>query len=180
MTKYFIEVGSCDFDTLNHLADYGWKGIIIEPVKKFLDNIPRKEGIEYVNVAIDLQDGKRKIHVWPDNITSQPQYRDYRGMSGFNNLPENIDICYELEVDCLCINSLLKKYPVPRIDLLKIDTEGHDFKVLHQFPLSGPLRPKLIKVETQHHNIEVFNNYFKDKSYQIFYEKNDIYAIDLL
>ena len=178
MSKYFIEIGSCDFGTLNHLADYGWKGIIVEPIKKYLDNIPRKEGIEYVNAAIDNNDGKRIIQTWKDEwINEDP---DYRGMSGFNQLKENQQGVYDIEVDTLTASSLLKKYKPPRIDFLKIDTEGHDFIILRQF-LQLTLRPKLIKAEWYHFDKpDIFLELFKNKNYQVYYEKKDLYAIDLL
>ena len=99
MNKHFIEIGSCDFDTLNHLADYGWKGIIVEPIKKYLDNIPHKEGIEYVNVAIDRVNGKRIIQTWKEEQTKKD--KDFKGMSGFNNLPQNQRFLENIEVDFL-------------------------------------------------------------------------------
>ena len=37
-SKYFIEIGTADFDTFEHLAEDGWKGIFVEPVKELLDN----------------------------------------------------------------------------------------------------------------------------------------------
>jgi len=178
LNKHFIEIGSCDFDTLNHLADYGWKGLIVEPIKKYLDNLPRKEGIEYVNVAIDKVDGKRMIQTWKEEQILRDS--DFKGMSGFNNLPKNQRFLEDMEVDCLTISSLLKKYPIPQIDFLKIDTEGHDFTVLRQFPFEGNLRPKLIKVEHKHLDEQILITLLKNKNYEVYQEKNDLYAIDLL
>jgi len=186
LSKYFIEIGSCDFDTLNHLADYGWKGIIVEPVKRYLDNIPRKENIQYANNAIWDVEGKLDFQVWKDEWVEKDN--DYKGMSSFHNKKENYPALDIIKVDCLTVSSLLKKYPVPRIDFLKIDTEGSDYVVLSQFigdegessDLSPNLRPKLIKCEIKHYKKRHFEPLFKDKGYQVYYEKDDLYAIDLL
>ena len=52
MTKFFIEIGTSDFETLLPLAKNGWKGIFVEPVKELLDNIPEIEGCFYENCAV--------------------------------------------------------------------------------------------------------------------------------
>jgi hypothetical protein len=39
--KTFLEIGTCDFDTLNFLSDAGWRGVMVEPVKKYLNNVPQ-------------------------------------------------------------------------------------------------------------------------------------------
>ena len=39
MSKFFIEIGTSDFDTLIPLAKGGWKGIFVEPVEYLLDNL---------------------------------------------------------------------------------------------------------------------------------------------
>ena len=35
--KFFIEIGTSDFDTCEDLVKEGWKGIFVEPVKDLLD-----------------------------------------------------------------------------------------------------------------------------------------------
>ena len=36
---------------------------------------------------------------------------------------------------------------ISQVDYLKIDTEGHDWEILKQVHMIGPLRPSVIKVE---------------------------------
>ena len=50
--KFFIEIGTSDFDTYEGLAKQGWKGIFVEPVKPLLDNLERFERCIYENDAI--------------------------------------------------------------------------------------------------------------------------------
>ena len=42
--SFFVEVGSCDFDTCERLIKNDWDGIVIEPVKYYYDN--------YLNIRI--------------------------------------------------------------------------------------------------------------------------------
>ena len=46
---FFIEIGVCDFDTLEPLANNGWSGIFVEPIKHYFDKLPRKENVCYEN-----------------------------------------------------------------------------------------------------------------------------------
>ena len=39
--KTFIEIGTCDFDTCQKLADNGWQGIMIEPNPQAFKNMNR-------------------------------------------------------------------------------------------------------------------------------------------
>ena len=40
--KFFIEIGSADFDTLIPLAEKGWSGVFIEPVETLAQNLIQK------------------------------------------------------------------------------------------------------------------------------------------
>ena len=51
---FFIEVGSCNFDTCERLIKNGWNGIVIEPVKYYFDSLPKYNNIFYENIAIDI------------------------------------------------------------------------------------------------------------------------------
>ena len=52
-------------------------------------------------------------------------------------------------VPCLRVETLLARHGIVRTDLLIIDTEGWDWRVLRQFDLRA-LQPWLILVEHQH------------------------------
>jgi FkbM family methyltransferase len=52
-------------------------------------------------------------------------------------------------VPVLSVATLLKRHRIQRIDLLVIDTEGHDYRILRQFDL-GALHPIVLLFEHQH------------------------------
>ena len=48
----FIEIGSCDFETLLQSCKEGEKGITIEPIRKYLDNLPDKHNVKKICAAM--------------------------------------------------------------------------------------------------------------------------------
>lgn len=179
-TKNFIEIGSCDFGTLNHLADYGWGGIIVEPVKEYLDNIPRKPGVWYVNSAIDTQQGLRTMNVFKKEYANVD--RDFAGMSSFSEYTKevNLDRVEPREVSTITYAELIGTYPIGSVDFLKIDTEGHDWVILQTVEFTGARRPKIIKLEYKHFRSyeDRVKRFLQEHDYLVYVEKDDMYAID--
>ena len=70
---------------------------------------------------------------------------------------------------------------VKRIDLLKIDTEGHDWAILQMVNYEGALRPQIIKAETKHlgANKELAVKFLEDRHYLVYQERDDLYAINI-
>ena len=48
----FVEVGTCDFDTLIEKATDSTFGLSIEGIKSFLDKLPNKPNIKKINCII--------------------------------------------------------------------------------------------------------------------------------
>lgn len=176
--KTFVEVGSCDFDNLIHLSDYGWKGIVVEPIKEYLDNVERRKNVEYVNAAVDLTSGVKPFYtppkVWCDID------KDYKGMGTLVPFIEETHIV-KIMVNTITWENLIKKYNISNIDYLKIDTEGYDFILLKNFPYNK-IKPKFIKFE---HNLDCYTEemreeigmFLKEKNYHLEWDKQNCYCI---
>lgn len=178
-TKYFVEIGSCDFDTLNELADKGWKGAIVEPISEYLDALPRKLNVTYINSAVDVNKGRRIMNVFNKDIVNRDH--DFAGMSSFKEYTAKANASHvtEREVSTITFEDVCKIAGIPRIDLLKIDTEGHDFVILQCIDYYSDLRPSIIKVEHKHmENPYGMESYLQEKGYKTWVEMNDVYAID--
>ena len=85
--KTFLEVGTCDFNTLNYLSDLGWRGVMVEPVKKYLNNIEQKPNIHYLNYAVDWECGQRLMYLANDAIVEQDRDFSGRGDGSSRRLP---------------------------------------------------------------------------------------------
>jgi hypothetical protein len=53
----FIEVGTANFDTIIEKVDDNTRGISIEPLKFYLDQLPDKKNVVKVNAALSNKDG---------------------------------------------------------------------------------------------------------------------------
>jgi FkbM family methyltransferase len=179
--KTFIEIGIGKFNTLYELIDNGWKGIMVEALPGILDMYEPKENLFFEEVAIDIADGEAKFMKVidaqyfnnPDEVlgmsglvgTSNPLYGD-----GYEGLIE------EFVVKTITLDTLIDKYKLESIDLLKIDTEGNDIPILMNY--SWKILPSMIKFEHIHYSGKEYDYSFvgidqneHTKNYQNFIEK---------
>lgn len=142
-----IEIGTSDFRTQAGQVD----GIFIEPVKYYFDRLPecKKE-----NVAISDKEGEINIFYIPPSTIKREGLKDWlRGCNSIGHIHPTI-ISLGLEkyvradnVKVVRIKSIIDKYNVKEIDLLKIDTEGHDSVILNDFLDTVNIKPKVIQFE---------------------------------
>ena len=179
--KFFIEIGTSDFETLLPLTKNGWKGIFVEPVKYLLDNLERVEGCEYVNAAINVYDGTTNVH-YATNPAKQWQrgvgYIDEAvSVTGVSNYFDGKNSTTEV-VACTTLNTLLEQYKVKKIDLLKMDVEGFEKKILESFDWT--IKPAVLNVEIRHWTNEERNLWkreLEEKGYVVFMEGPDLFAM---
>lgn len=165
----FIEIGTSDFDTLLQNSQPGEIGLSIEPIKQYLDNLPNVEGVTKLNCAISSFDGEAQVFWLDPTVITKYGLPDWvRGCNSINRPHPTVDrLLNELNlfelyqittVKCLTWNSLVSQNQVSSVDLLKIDTEGHDAVILNMIADS---------------ELAVFPN-------QIIFEKNELSDIVLL
>lgn len=180
--KTFVEIGTCDFDTLYHFLDKGWRGVMIDPYKPFLDSFEDHPNLTKVCVAISTEEttadyfyvNDETIKEWDDNV--------YRGIGSIS--PDSImhiDKTYEgrlnkISVPTRTFESLMDELDITEIDYLKVDTEGLDFEILKSIDYDKFLI-KLIKAETNYCNPDYMGSFLDDMGYHIEYFPNDIIAI---
>lgn len=140
--KYdFIEIGTSDFRTLAHTVN--GRGISVEPVKAYFDNLPDRPDLTRINVGIS-DEVKTAIFYYckPDVIKKRNLPAWLRGCNSINvphptveryckdnNIPfdELVDID---EFQCITLEQLFQDHDVTEVDFLKIDTEGHDYVIM--------------------------------------------------
>jgi FkbM family methyltransferase len=151
--KFFIEIGVSNFQTLQPLLSNGWSGLMVEPVEDTFNEIPSHSNLTKEKCAIDTKDGYADFWVVENpNIFANAQ--DVIGMSALADSPSALhDEVYQnrlktIKVPTMRMETLLAKYRVKYIDLLKIDIEGKDVDVLLDY--SFRIKPKMIKFEHIH------------------------------
>tara|TARA_B100001287_G_C22666836_1_gene523234 strand:- start:1598 stop:2173 length:576 start_codon:yes stop_codon:yes gene_type:complete len=189
---FFIEVGTSDFDTNEQLIKNGWSGMQVEPVKHYFDKLPKYSNIIYENVAISDKNGTSTMNfISPDKLEQMDS--DHQWMKGIGSLEgksgpmsfnDNRDYFESLgvikqDVQTCTLDYLCQKHNISHVDYLKIDTEGHDLKVLKSINLKL-INVKQIKIEYKHlseNDVHEVISILKENNYIIYIETDDIYAI---
>lgn len=172
--KTFLEIGTCDFRTLNYLSDYGWRGVIVEPVKKYLNNIEQKPNVHYLNYAVDVKSGTNTIRMAPEELVNQDY--DYAGMSSLCST--NPLLSEEMVINTITFDKIIDLCDITQIDYLKIDTEGYDWVLLQVFPFHR-VRPKFIQIESEHLGRNEIDTYLSEMGYHTMGDSTETYAYDL-
>ena len=159
----FIEIGTSNFNTLTEKASDKTRGIAVEPLRHYLEQLPVRYGVVKDNVAVSSKPGSARVYYIPEIEISkhglQPWFKGCNSLHGYHplHLRHNVThLCRAEEVDVVTPEQLWRKHRVRRVATLKIDTEGHDcviLKSLHDFLRGKPrhLWPATIQFESNEH-----------------------------
>ena len=175
MKKVFVEIGVCDFDTLEPLLDNGWEGYFVEPIKKYADKITHNMS----NCAISSYNGTMEMYMsngldggWSKGISHAvvqqgEKLLEYEGNQQF--------LDRKITVPCMTLQSYLKENNITQIDYLKVDTEGHEMDIFEAY--DWRVRPTMIKLEHQHIDDIKMAKMLENQGYIVYTEGKDMYAI---
>jgi FkbM family methyltransferase len=180
-----IEIGTSDFRTQAGQVE----GIFIEPVKYYFDRLPE---CNKINCAISNYEGAIDIYYLTDEEIMRynlPQW--VRGCNSVNFPHKSVvtilterciphEIIRRDTVPVRRIKSIIDEHNVTHIDLLKIDTEGHDCVILNDFLDTVDILPKKIQFESNvlsdHGIVSVICDRLFDLGYGIKQVNDDIIA----
>jgi FkbM family methyltransferase len=155
--KFFVEIGTCDFDTCLPLTKNGWKGLMVEPVLGLLNNLPKTEGVIYDNCAVSDKTGETEVRYYDLEFTKDAKALQHwaRGVGNIHPTANHFKLNRQWQkwervdkVPCYTLDDLLTKHQVEKIDFLKLDCEGMDYAILKAF--SFKIKPSVITAEIQH------------------------------
>lgn len=133
----FIEIGTSNFDTLIEHADDNTKGISVDAVKYYIDNLPNKLNCKKINVGISNINSTLDVYYIPENIIKENNLPDwFKGCNCINNyhplhISHNVShLCKIDKVNIITTFELFYQNSVRNVKYLKIDTEGHDCIIL--------------------------------------------------
>ncbi len=164
----FVEIGAHDgawSDQLrSFILDREWTGVMVEPVPYLSERLRENYGslgrVAVENAAISDADGPRPFYrleqVDDPEREGLPGWYDAIGSLSRENLLSHRDLIPDIEqrlvtteVPCMTFESLCTKHGLDGIDLLMVDTEGHDWVVIQGIDLDVHL-PVLLVYEHQH------------------------------
>jgi FkbM family methyltransferase len=143
--KTFVQIGSNDGkknDPLNrYIGKNGWKGILVEPdLENFIKlkvNYSEVDGLIFENVGIGPERGEMLFYRLKNITESDPGWYDQVGSFDKETFIKNIKFGHNLDeritadpCQVITFNDLLQKNKFWGVDLLHIDAEGLDYKIL--------------------------------------------------
>jgi len=162
---FFVQVGSNDGlqgDPIHDLiaGHENWSGIFIEPIdflfQRLRKNYGEAERFVFENVAIGTEKGSKTFYYVSEKAKAEldlPYWHDQLGSFDKAHITRALGdqmgpYIVEEEVECLPLQDVFDRNSVEAIDLVHIDTEGFDYKVLSQIDLQR-YKPSAILFE--HH-----------------------------
>lgn len=139
-----------------------WRALLVEPVphlfERLKQNYAGNNRLQFANVAVAEKsttslfyylDGSVKL-----SIPDLPKWSDQLGSFEKNHITKHLGAVVapfikSLEIPTVSLSTLLEQQGVSKIDVLHIDTEGYDWKILQQLNLKR-FRPKVILFEYKH------------------------------
>jgi len=165
-----VQIGSNDGKTGDPLYPLfqkhpAWRGLLVEPIPYIFErlraNYPDGDRFDLANVAVG-EEGELPFYVVDkkaaEALPDLPYWYDQLGSFDRNHIVKELDGVLEpyirvMEVKSTTLTKLLDRYAVTDIDVLHIDAEGYDWKVLQQLELDR-FRPTFILCEHHHLRLE--------------------------
>ena len=161
----FIQIGANDgkrFDPIHQfVVKYNWRGMLVEPVPVNFRALQATYAgncrLILLPAAVDTVPGQRVIyHIREDAPGNVPEW--VWGLASFDRphllgtistMGWTEDVIAAVTVPVITWSEIWQKLPVGKCDVLVIDTEGHDIRLLRAANLAQH-RPKLIQFEHTH------------------------------
>lgn len=161
---FVVQIGANDGLAGDPLAEAfrktRWSGLLVEPVPHLYEMLVSRyrdrQGIRIERAAVSAYDGEAPLYRLRTEPGKSPEWFDQLAtldrdvlLKHRSSIPEIDSLLVEERVPAVRLDTLLARHEISRIDLLVIDTEGHDFEVLRTLDFAR-FRPTLVMFEHQH------------------------------
>lgn len=196
---FFIQIGANDGITADklhiYIKKYKWDGILVEPVPEIFErlkmNYKHYPNLIFENCAIGKMSGFLTFYSISESNSEGVKHREH--ISGLDQLgsfdkqtllkhvgmfPRFETFIKEILVPTITLNEMYTKYQINSLQLLQIDTEGHDFEIL--FNESFSVVPDVLIFEHLHmtrFQYKVLLKKLKRLNYKFFVDGRDTVAI---
>jgi FkbM family methyltransferase len=191
-----VQIGSNDGKTGDPLHELlyknvKWRALFVEPVKYSFDKLKTNyEGdsrFQFENVAINNGEKMKFYYVDPDakkEFPDLPYWYDQLGSFNREHILNQLNgklsnFVKQMEIEGLSLGALLNRNKIEQLDILHIDTEGYDWKILSQLDLKKFV-PYFILMEYNHLSKSELDqaNFFLKDNYTVFNVGIDLLAVN--
>ena len=148
----FVQAGAHTGKSGDFISVFGekWNGYLLEPIPHIFEELvrdyPHKQNKIFEQIALSDYDGTLKLY----SIKKTEANKDWYALFTSSN-PDNYylkDAEKEIfEVPCFTLNTFLHQRGIKELDLLYMNIEGHELRILKKFDFN-PM-PKIIFIETR-------------------------------
>jgi FkbM family methyltransferase len=188
----FVQIGANDGikndPIFPYVRKYQWRGILVEPLpnlfEKLVVNYEADKALVFENVGIGDKNEEMNFYYLPPEYN----YPDWLQQIGtfdknaieFNlsNFPEVIGKVEARKIKVITLKELFKKNEISKIDLLIVDAEGFEYKILRQLS-ELPEKPSYILFEWGCMKEDVRNALFdllRELEYKLYSGGGDVLA----
>lgn len=166
-TVRFIQIGASDGLRNDPIREFvlrdRWQGVFIEPLPGVFQllkhNYRRQRGLTFLNAAISSEEGTLVFWTFDDSFLDtlplELRMEYLRKASAerahvtkfLNGAPESV--LTQINVPCTTISKVVKNHLPQGFDLLVIDAEGHEARIIESINFNE-VRPKAIFFESHH------------------------------
>lgn len=186
-----VQIGANDGKTKDPLREFilknqKWEVLLVEPVpylfEKLKSHYSDSPRFSFENSAIN--NGTSQEFYWVDKkakyiLGNLPEWYDQLGSFDKGHISKHLNgildpFIVSKSIQGITLETLFQKHGIRQIDLLRIDCEGHDWKILSQLDLSR-FKPTLILLEMKHLNPEELKAtlLFLRNDYQVYQFEGD-------
>jgi len=176
------------------LTDLRFRGVLVEPIpyisRKLAGNYRDGSRFKIEQAAITKFSGMARMYCVAENATDskgQSLASWISGIGSFDREHLSKHLSAELQgtiqavdVPCFTFKELLARNQLPRLDLVHVDTEGHDFMIIQQIDFNR-WRPKIVLFEHKHlqqSEKEEARRFVINKGYQVWAYDSDFLCVD--
>ena len=161
---FVVQIGANDGSAGDPLADAfaktRWSGLLVEPVPYLYQMLAaryhNRPEVRVERAAVSTTDGEAPFFRLRQVPGETPEWFNQLAtldrsvlLKHRSSIPEIESLLIEERVPTVRLDTLLARHHVSRIDLLVIDTEGHDWEILRALDFTR-FRPVLLMFEHQH------------------------------
>ena len=161
---FVVQIGANDGMAGDPLVDAfsktRWSGLLVEPVPHLCEALVARyrdrPGVRVERAAISTRDGEAPFFRLRNVPGETPEWFNQLAtldravlLKHRSSIPEIESLLIEERVPTVRLDTLLARHGVSKIDLLVIDTEGHDWEILRALDFTR-FRPVLLMFEHQH------------------------------
>ncbi|MFM9911773.1 MAG: FkbM family methyltransferase [Chitinophagaceae bacterium] len=189
----FIQIGAND-GQLNdpiypHIKSAGWKGVLVEPlptlIEKLKINYAGIVGLVFENVGIADADSQMDFFYLPEQF-NEPDWLQQIGTFDRKAIELNLEVLpamlphvKSVKIPTISLPTLIKRNKIENLDILIIDAEGFEYKILKQLELLEVI-PNYILFEWGCLDTNEYTqliNILTKRQYELFQSGGDILAV---